>query len=220
MRNITQNPSKVAVINPAKSGLLTTISCSECTLSLLSNDHIDWSGKYVFDANGRLDYAATLAKKSGAIDCSLRPLPNISEAEKESLAETKQQLEQILTPPTKLEFAAIISRLGFHCGMQDRHPETAKLIGEDYFNDFGHYPKVLIELACQKWRKKSEGNQWMPKSGDFINLMYSEHYYLKKLLSRLKKLLGEEVEEEQNKNERTNEMMTLGQLLLNAKHIK
>ncbi len=64
----------------------------------------------------------------------------------------------------------------------------------DYFADFGDYPKMLIEEACRKWRVKSEGNEWMPKSSDFIEMMFSDRYFLNKILSRTKILLGESVE--------------------------
>lgn len=183
---------------------------------MLSSEKIDWTGKYVFDENGNVDPHASHANGVPMVQMDCRPMPTVQDAEKADLMETKRQLESAMRPPTQGEFATLITRLGFHCGMQNKHPQAIRMMIDDYWHDFGHYPNSLIELACAKWRKKPEGNDWMPGSNDFLQLMHTELYFLKKLLSRTKRLLGEEPEEEEGKSKRTG-MTTLENLLRRAK---
>lgn len=193
----------------------TTISAEELQIGWQTNDQFDWSGKYVFKQDGSVDVYATHENGIKSIDMQRKQVPVLSDNEKMKNTDTKNQLNEALRPATKNEFAIMIKKLTLHCGMQKKGEAEVKSLMQDYWEDFGDYPKLLIEDACQQWRIKPETNAWMPKSSDFIKIMHEKRYYLTKLLNRTKILLREEI---MNITEdRKNGVKTLSELLKMAK---
>ena len=163
----------------------------------------------MFYENGRVDPHATEKNGVKNVNMSMAPLPQ--DFKKNDALAARKALEIALTPPSKDEFAILITALTAHCGMQSKHPQAVRMMIADYWQDFGHYPKALIEAACAKWRKKTEGNDWMPGSGDMIKLMAPEMYKLQKMQDRVKIMLGEKVEK--NSEEKRSGMVSLASVL-------
>ena len=170
----------------------TTPSLKEHTFSLLKNDRIDWNGSCEFDEDGK--FVSFTNPNNPRNQMGLKPIPkyDVDSQVKKELSEARKSLDDMIRPPDKNQFSTMITKLGLHCGMQQKKPESVKAMLRDYWEDFGDYPLFLIEKACQKYRKMEEGNKFMPNSGKMISMMYEENYKLKKLSDRLNRLLGED----------------------------
>ncbi len=163
---------------------------------LLSSERVDWSGKYAFHEDGEIDFQRTTENGVGSINTLIRPMPSLNDENRAEFERTRAVLLDAMRPPTKLEFGDLITRLSFHCGMQAKDPGAVASMTKDYWNDFGHYPYSLIQNACAKYRRLPEGNNFMPNSGKFIELMSHEYHKLKRMLERAEKLLGISSQEE------------------------
>jgi hypothetical protein len=158
---------------------------------LLENNSYDWNGDYVFNEDGSVNITGTNARNPNSLmNVNQRPFPKMSDTGRQQIEQVNESLGQALAPPSRQQFAEQITRLSFHCGMQHKHPRAVEAMMEDYFTDFGHYPYSLLVEACDEYRRKPEGNSFMPNSGQFMALMDRKFRKLKMYKQRSEKLLG------------------------------
>lgn len=165
---------------------------------MISMETIDWTGKYVFDENGRIDPHASHDNGVQVVLMGMKPLPRLRDETRKMFLYAKIDLQEIMRPATRNEFVTLLSKLWMHCGTQKKDPAAVTSMIADYWEDIGDYPRSLIEMACKKWRNKPD-SPFMPRSSDFVETMYSEHHQLKKMLKRVRIALGETVEDDKAK---------------------
>lgn len=99
-------------------------------------------------------------------------------------------LQSVMNPATREQIAMAIKKLSLHCGKQFKNPDDIKHMFNDYCEDLAEYPALLINQACKSYRTQAEGNNFMPSSGKLIELMSKRMHSLRKIKSRVDKILG------------------------------
>ena len=99
-----------------------------------------------------------------------------------------RKLELALKPAKEDEIMTQLARLRLHFSAGYVTAEEFKYLIKDYLADLADYPRDLIEMACNEYRRNTE-NQFFPKIGQLLKLIRDPWFKRKGKLSRLRKLL-------------------------------
>lgn len=174
---------------------LPTVLLTVQIAGLLTTDKIDWSGKYVFHGDGRVDAQATADNGVAWVDMGMMRLPVLTDEGREELLASKVALSDAMRRPTPDEFKTILTRLRLHFGMQDKSPEEVRSLLNDYWDDLREYPVLLLADVARQWRR-NPANKWFPKVGELLTLIMPRAAQLKRMMQRTCQALGEPAPEE------------------------
>ena len=162
---------------------------------MLNNKDIDWEGNCIFEDGNVVGFKVDKASNHRY----MQPIPK-NEYIVNSAKEAKKTLDAVMQPATFDQIGIEIKKLSLHCGKANKNAEETKYMFMDYCKDLEGYPIKLIAEACEKYRKLSEGNEFMPNSGKLIALMAEKWHKMKFLKTRIDKILGTYVEPAKKQN--------------------
>lgn len=152
--------------------MISSDSLSEELERLTNLEGIDWTGTLLGRSDRITSAVHVISRKSGTYGNLLIDIRKL----------------EIALKPAKEEIMTQLARLRLHFSAGYVTAEEFKYLLKDYIADLAQYPKDLIEMACNEYRRHTE-NQFFPKFGQLIKLIQESWFKRKGKLARLKKLL-------------------------------